>query len=157
MAKAANPIPAGLRTVTPHITVNGAARFSEFLTRAFNGVELRRAEGPGGGLMHAEMRIGDSVIIFNDDFPAFHKTPLVSEGRLPVAFQIYVPDADATYAQAVAAGCQATMPLSDMFWGDRYGQVKDPFGFTWAIATRKEDLTQEEMAERQKAFFSAGA
>jgi len=150
MAKAKSPIPEGFRALTPHITVKGAVNYIDFLKRAFNGVELRRAPAPDGRLMHAEVRIGDSILMFNDDFPEYHPQP-IAEGRWPFVLQLYVPDADATFAQAVAAGCEVTFPLADQFWGDRYGHVRDPFGVTWAIATHTEDLTPEEMKQRQAA------
>ena|SRR5437867_7714793 len=153
MAKANSPIPPGFHTLTLHLTIqSGAASYIDFLKRAFNAVEVGRHMGPGGKIMHAEVRIGDSALMFNDDFPEFGLPP-VAEGRWPFVLNLYVPDADATFAQATAAGCQATMPLADQFWGDRYGQVKDPFGFTWAIASRKEDLTPEELHQRQAAMF----
>jgi PhnB protein len=132
--------------------VNGASDYIDFLKRAFGGVELSRSPGPGGKLMHASVRIGDSVLMLNDLFPEFGAKP-VTPGPWPLTIHLYVPDADATFAKAAAAGCTVTMPLSDQFWGDRYGQVRDPNGFTWAIATRKEIPTQEEMAQRQKAMF----
>ena len=157
MPKASNPVPAGFRTITPQLTVKGAADYIDFLKRAFNAVEISRAPGPGGKLMHAEVRIGDSILMFNDDFPEFGALPPMAEGRWPLTLHLYVPDADATFAQAAAAGCETTLPLGDQFWGDRYGQVKDPFGFSWAIATRKEELTPEEIRQREKAAFSAGA
>ena len=153
MAKANSPIPPGFHTLTLHLTIQGgAASYIDFLKRSFNAVEVNRHMGPGGKLMHAEVRIGDSALMFNDDFPEFGLPP-VAEGRWPFVLNLYVPDADATFAQATAAGCQATMPLADQFWGDRYGQVRDPFGFTWAIASRKEDLTPEELHQRQAAMF----
>jgi PhnB protein len=154
MAKSKNPIPEGFRTLTPHLTVKGAANYMDFLKRAFGAIEVSRAPGPGGKLMHAVARVGDSVLMFNDDFPEFGG-PAITEGHWPLALHLYVPDADATFAQATAAGCQVTMPLSDQFWGDRYGHVKDPFGFVWAIATHKEDLTREEIEKRQASAFGA--
>lgn len=136
--------------------VKGAAAYMDFLQRAFGAVEISRSPGPGGKLMHAQARIGDSMLMFSDDFSEeFHMPPL-AVGRLPVVLHLYVPDADATFAQAVAAGCQVTMPLSDQFWGDRYGHVSDPFGMQWAIATHKEDLTPAEIQERQKQAFAGG-
>lgn len=155
MAKSANPIPEGFRTLTPHLTVKNAAGYIEFLKRAFGAVEMNRAPAPGGKLMHAQVRIGDSILMFNDEFPEFGG-PLIAEGRWPLTLHLYVPDADAVFAQAVAAGCQATMPMTDQFWGDRYGHVKDPSGFTWAIATHTEDLTPEEIHQRQAAAFGGG-
>lgn len=156
MLKRVNPIPEGFRTLTPHLTVKGAANYIEFLKRAFNAVEIRRAQGPGGKLMHVEVRIGDSVLVFSDDFPEFGAPP-VAEGRWPITLHVYLPDADAAFAQATAAGCEVIMPLGDQFWGDRYGQVKDPFGFTWSIATHQEDLTSEVMQQRQTTAFGGGA
>ena len=155
MAKASSPVPAGFRTLTPHLVIKGgAADYIDFLKRAFNAVELGRSPGPGGKLMHVVVRIEDSLLMFNDDFPEFGSPP-IAEGHWPVTFHIYVPDADALFAQATAAGCRVTMPLTDQFWGDRYGQVKDPFGFNWSIGTHIEDLTPEEMAQRQAAASHA--
>jgi PhnB protein len=152
MAKATSPIPEGFRTLTPHLTVKGAANYIDFLKRAFGAVELGRAPGPGGKLMHATVRIGDSMLMFNDEFPEFCAPP-IAEGHWPLTLHLYVPDVDAAFARAVSAGCQVTMPLADQFWGDRYGHVKDPFGFVWAIATHKEELTPEEVKQRQPAAF----
>lgn len=150
MAKATNPIPSGFGTVTAHLAVKGAANYIDFLTSAFGAVELSRHAAPDGRLMHALVRIGNSLVMLNDDFPEFAGSP-IAEGRWPFVLHVYVPDADAAFAQATAAGCQVTYPLANQFWGDRYGHVKDPFGFTWAIATHVEDLTPEEMAKRQAA------
>jgi PhnB protein len=157
MAKAANPIPKGFRTLTPHLTIKGgAAEFMEFIKRAFSAEEVDRATGPGGKLMHATARIGDSMLMFNDEFPGFGEP--IGPGPWPLTLHLYVPDADALFAQATAAGCTVVMPLADQFWGERYGLVNDPFGFRWAIATRKEDLTPAEQRERQaKLFGGAGA
>src|SRR5947208_7897048 len=156
MTKAKNPVPEGFDTLTPHITVKNAAGYIDFLKRAFNALEVSRSPGPGGKLMHAHVRIGDSDLMFNDDFPEFGSPP-IAPGHWPVALHLYVADADATFAQATAAGCEVTMPLADQFWGDRYGQVKDPFGFRWAIATHKEDVTPEEMQQRAAKMFGGGA
>src|SRR5437762_6613024 len=108
MTKATNPIPEGFRTLTPHLTVTGAADYIDFLKRAFNAVEVSRAPGPGGKLMHAEVRIGNSPVIFADDFGAEFGMPPLAQGRMPFNLQLYVPDADASYVQAVDAGCKAT-------------------------------------------------
>jgi len=157
MAKAASPIPPGFHTVTPHLTIKGgAAAYIDFLKKAFNAVEIARSPGPGGKLMHAHVKIGDSNIMFADDFSAeFHMPPL-AEGRLPMHLHVYVPDADALFNQAVAAGAEVTMPIGDQFWGDRYGQLRDPFGIDWAIGSRQEDLTPAEMQERQAKLFGGG-
>jgi PhnB protein len=157
MAKTSNPIPPGFHTVTPHICVKGAAEYIEFLKKAFQAVEMSRSPGPGGKLMHAQVKIGDSILMFADDFSEeFHMPPL-AQGRLPLHLHLYVPDADAVFNRAVAAGATVTMPLGDQFWGDRYGQLLDPFGINWAIGTHMEDLTPQEIQERQaKAFGGHG-
>lgn len=155
MPKPANPIPPGFHTITPHLNVKGAAAYIEFLQRAFGGVEIARSPGPAGKLMHAEVRIGDSILMFADHFPEFGAPPYV-EGNYPIHFHVYVQDVDAIWEKAVAAGCTVTMPLADQFWGDRYGAVRDPFGFTWALATRKEELTVEEREARMKQAFAGG-
>ncbi|HEV2688696.1 MAG TPA: VOC family protein [Bryobacteraceae bacterium] len=155
MAQTVNPIPEGMHTITPHLTVDGAADYIDFLKRALGAVEISRSPGPGGKLMHASVRIGDSQLMLNDLFPEFGAKP-INPGPWPFVLHLYVPDADATFAQATAAGCTVTMPLADQFWGDRYGQVRDPHGFGWSIATRKEIPTAEEMTRRQKAMFGGG-
>src|SRR5215471_14650361 len=116
MAKAASPVPEGFHTVTPHLTVDGAAKYIDFLKRAFNAVELGRSPGPGGKLMHATLRIGDSMIMLADDFAAEFNMPPLAEGRLPFVLSLYVPDADAAWAKALAAGCEVNFPLADQFW-----------------------------------------
>ena len=156
MSKSANPIPPGFHSLTAHLSVSGAAAYIDFLKRAFNAIEIDRSPGPGGKLMHAEVRIGDSLLMFADDFTAEFGLPPLAQGRLPFQLHLYVPDADATWNQAVAAGCEVIMPIGDQFWGDRYGHVRDPFGFVWSIATRKEDLTPEELQERQAKAFAGG-
>jgi PhnB protein len=156
MAKATNPIPAGFHTLTPHITVNGAARYIDFLKQAFGGKELHRSPGPGGKVMHASVLIGDSIIMLADHFPEMGGPP-IAQGHWPILLHLYVPDADSAFEQAQAAGCTVTFPLADQFWGDRYGHVKDPFGFVWAIGTHIEDVTPEEMQQRQAKLFGASA
>src|SRR6185369_6684990 len=122
MAKARNPIPEGMNTVTPQLTVKKAAQAMEFYKKAFGATELTRQEGPGGVIMHASMKLGDSKFFVNDEMPGPQGTPAPS-GRSPVVLHLYVPDCDKLYNQAVAAGAKATLPLADQFWGDRYGQV----------------------------------
>lgn len=155
MPKATSPIPEGFHTLTPHLTVNGAVKYIDFLKRAFDAVQVSISPGQAGKLMHAHVRIGDSDLMFNDSFPE-HGSPPIAEGHWPFVLHLYVPDADAVFAQAVAVGCEVTMPLADQFWGDRYGHVKDPFGFTWAISTHIEDPTSAEIQEREKKLFRAG-
>jgi PhnB protein len=155
MAKAAQPVPPGFHTLTVHLTVRGCAGYIDFLKLAFGAVEISRSPGPGGKLMHASVRIGDSVLMLNDDFPEMGGPP-IAEGNWPLRLSLYVPDADAAWAQAIAAGCQIVFPLQDQFWGDRYGQVRDPAGFVWGIATHLEDFTPEEMQQRAAQAFGGG-
>jgi uncharacterized glyoxalase superfamily protein PhnB len=144
--------PANFADLTLHLSVNGASEYIEFLKKAFSAQEVDRSAMPDGRLMHATVRIGDSHLMLNDMFPEMGMPPF-AEGNLPVRINLYVPDADAQWAQATAAGCTVVFPLQDQFWGDRYGQVLDPKGFVWAIATRKEHLTPEEMRARAKKMF----
>jgi uncharacterized glyoxalase superfamily protein PhnB len=152
MSKVA-PIPAGFHTVTPHLVCEGAADAIEFYKKAFNAVELARMPGPDGKLMHAQLRIGTSNIMLVDDFPDWGSVgPKALKGS-PVTIHLYVEDTDALYNQAIAAGATAKMPPADMFWGDRYGVLIDPFGHSWSIATHQRDMTPEEMqAEMQKSM-----
>ncbi|ACC73207.1 VOC family protein [Paraburkholderia phymatum] len=145
---AVKPIPEGMHTLTPHIIVAGAAEAIEFYKKAFNAVEQVRLPGPGGKLMHASLKIGDSTLMLVDEMPdcggGASFGPKALKGT-PVVLHLYVNDADATIAQAQAAGAKVTMPATDMFWGDRYGQVEDPFGHRWSVATHKRDVTPDEM------------
>lgn len=145
--------PKDFSNVTLHLTVKGAAGYIDFLKKAFNAEEIDRSPMPDGRLMHATVKVGDSPIMLNDHFPEMGAPPIV-EGNLPLRINLYVPDADAQWAQALAAGCTVVFPLQDQFWGDRYGQVQDPKGFVWSIATRKEHLTRDEMDERAKKIFA---
>jgi PhnB protein len=152
MSQTQSYLPEGFTTVTLHLTVKGAADYIEFLKKAFNAEEVDRSPMPDGRLMHATVRIGDSRMMLNDHFPEMGSPP-IPEGSWPLRINLYVPDADAQWAQALAAGCTVVFPLQDQFWGDRYGQVLDPAGFIWSIATRKEHLTREEMNARAKKMF----
>jgi len=153
MAKTVKAIPEGYRSVTPHLVVRGAARAIEFYKRAFGAEEAMRIPSRDGQkVMHAELRIGDSLVFLNDEFPEMGARAPESLGGTPVTLHLYVQDADAVFARAVAAGARPLMPLQDMFWGDRYGKVADPFGHEWAIATHKEDLTPEEIGKRVAAL-----
>ncbi len=156
MSTSVNPIPPGFQSLSLHLNVEGAAAYIDFLKKAFGAVELSRSPGSGGKLRHALLKIGESMLMLSDDFSKEFGMPPVVRGNLPFHINLYVPDADATAAQAVAAGCQVTMPVSDQFWGDRYGLVRDPFGFAWAIATHKEDLTPAEIQARAAKAFGAG-
>ena len=154
MAKPGKPIPEGYHTVTPHLVIDGAAKAIAFYKKAFGAEEVYTMPGPGGKIMHAELRIGDSTIMLADQFPEYGSIAPQAGHPSPVVIHLYVKDVDAVADSAVKAGAELTMPVADMFWGDRYGKLKDPFGHSWSIATHKEDLTPEEMGERaSKAGF----
>lgn len=156
MNQAVRPIPEGYRTVTPHLVCEHAPDAIEFYKKAFGAVEIARLPGPDGKIMHAELRIGDSPIMLAQDYPEFgSRGPLALKGT-SVVIHLYVPDADAAWAQALDAGARPLMPLSDMFWGDRYGQVEDPFGHRWSIATHKRDLTPDQIMEGMNNMMSEG-
>ena len=156
MSPAAKPIPEGMHTVTPHLVVNGAAKAIDFYKRAFGAQELGRHPTPDGRIMHAAIRIGDSAIFLADEFPEMGSDRAPSNGA-SVVLHVYVPNVDTVFNQAVSAGAKVKMPLSNMFWGDRYGQVIDPFGHHWSLATHVEDVTPEEMKRRGEAMFSQPA
>jgi len=149
------PIPDGCHTVTPHLVVRGAGKALEFYKKAFGARELSCCCGPDGkSVMHAEMQIGNSHVYLCDECPEMGaKSPLAYEGS-PVTIHLYVEDADAVFNQAVKAGAEVAMPIADMFWGDRYGALKDPFGHNWSVATHKEDLTPQEMQKRMAETFA---
>src|SRR5437868_13558008 len=144
------PIPEGYHTVTPSLVVNDGARALDFYKRAFGAQERFRMEGPPGKIGHAEIKIGDSMIMLSDEFPGMGARSPQSLGGSPVTIFLYVNDVDTAFKQAVDAGAKVEMPLADMFWGDRFGRVSDPFGHLWAMATHKEDLTPEEIDKRAK-------
>jgi PhnB protein len=156
MAKAKNAIPPGLHSVTPHLITENAARAIDWYKRAFGAEEVGgRALGPDGRVMHAEIRIGNSVVYLNDAMGGGQSAKAL--GGAPVGLWIYTEDADALYNRAVAAGATVAPgemgKLQDQFWGDRCGTLIDPEGFFWTIATRKEDFTPEEMKARFDAFL----
>ena len=149
------PIPEGCHTLTPYLTVDNAAQAIEFYKRAFGATERMRMPAPDGKIGHAELEIGDSVFMLSDPFPqATQKTPKELGGTTAGVF-VYVEDVDAVVEQAVNAGATVTMAVEDMFWGDRFGSVVDPFGHSWSVATHKEDLTPEQIAERGKEAMAA--
>jgi uncharacterized glyoxalase superfamily protein PhnB len=141
------PIPEGMHSLTPHLVCKGAADAMAWYTRAFNAVELGRLAGPDGKLMHGIMRIGDSCFMLNDEFPEHGCMGPRSPGGSAVTMHLYVENADAAFGQAVEAGATVRMPLEDMFWGDRYGTIEDPFGHSWAIATHQQDLTDQQIKD----------
>ena len=141
------PVPHGMHTVTPHLVCAGGADAIEFYKKAFNAVEVTRLPGKDGKLMHAMIRIGDSPVMLMDEFPDWGTFGPKSLKSTPVVIHLQVEDADAMIKQAAAAGGKVTLPVSEMFWGDRYGQVTDPFGHLWSIATHVRDLTPEEIQQ----------
>jgi PhnB protein len=138
-------IPHGMHSITPHLVCAGAAKAIEFYKAAFGAQENGRLAGPDGKLVHASVTIGDSYVMLVDEAPEWGAlSPKTLKGT-PVTIHLYVDDVDAVYAQAVKAGATPAMPVQDMFWGDRYGTVLDPFGHSWSIATHKQDLSFEEI------------
>ena len=151
----AKPIPEGFRTITPHMVVRDAAAAIEFYKKAFGAEELVRMPGPDGkSVMHAEIKIGDSVFMMCEECPSGEgaKSPQTLNGTT-MSIHLYVEDADAVYNRAVEAGAKPTMPLMETFWGDRFGVLTDPFGHNWYVATHVKDLTPEEMQKGAEEFF----
>jgi PhnB protein len=151
MASAKRAVPEGFHTITPQLTLDNAAKAIDWYKQALGAEEVSRHTGPDGNIMHAELRIGDSRIMLNDAMMG-GKGPLALGGS-PISLWIYVEDCDALFTRAVGAGGQVRMPMADQFWGDRCGSVSDPHGYSWTIATRKEDLTGQEMEQRAAEFF----
>jgi uncharacterized glyoxalase superfamily protein PhnB len=157
MTQSAKPIPEGKNTIIPHLTVRGAQQAIDFYKRAFGAQEVYLAPGPDGkSLMHAEIKIRGSMVFLAEEQPEGQGcggSPL-RLGGTPVVLNFYVEDVDAAFQRAVKAGAKPEMPPADMFWGDRYCQVTDPFGHRWALATHKEDLTGEQIGKRAQEFFA---
>jgi len=155
MAKAVKAVPEGFRTITPSLVVRGGAQAIEFYKKAFGAEELVRMPGPDGkGIMHAELKIGDSIFFLVDESPQMASKSPQTLGGSTGALHLYVADVDAAFKRAVSAGARASMPVADMFWGDRYGKVTDPFGHEWGLGTHKEDVSPADMEKRAKAFFA---
>jgi PhnB protein len=159
MSKAGKPIPEGYHSLTPHITVKGAKQAIEFYKKAFGAKQrVEPFMGPDGtSVMHAELQIGDSMLMLNDEFPDWGCFGPATKGSGGWCIHLYVSNADEVFEQAVKAGAAVTMPIQNMFWGDRYGKVKDPFGHEWSIATHKEDLTREQLAERASCAMATSS
>ena len=151
---AANPIPEGYHSLQIYLAVEDAAKAIDFYKEAFGAEETVRMPGPDGKVAHAELQIGDSKLMLSDPFPHSNVRPPSERGGATASIFMYVDDVDATFEQAQRAGATVVSELEDMFWGDRFGTVADPFGHSWAMATRKEDLSEEEMAERSKAAMA---
>ncbi len=152
------PVPERFHTITPHMVIKNAADAIEFYKKAFGAERVSRHMTPDGQLiMHATLKIGDSMLMVSDECPEGQGcpgwvSPQTNQGTT-VALHLYVENVDAVFKQAVDAGCKPTMPPMDAFWGDRYGQVFDPYGHCWSIATHKKDLTQEEIARAAREIF----
>ena len=150
--KGVQRVPEHMHTITPHLVLKGAGEAIEFYRKAFGAIEHYRMPMPDGAIMHAEIQIGGSVFFLNDEMMGA-KSPQTLGGS-PVTIHLQVEDVDALWNQAVAAGCQVAMPLADMFWGDRYGMLADPFGHSWSMASHIEDVPPEEMGQRAAAAMS---
>ena len=156
----AKSIPEGYHAVTPSFTFKDSQKAIEFYKKAFGAKVLDLMPDPSGRrTMHATMQIGNSIVMMGDEMPGAENCMKSAEtlGNSPISLYVYVPDADAAFKQAVAAGGTATMPVADMFWGDRCGSLKDPFGYSWMIATHKQDLTNEQIQKGAEAFFASMA
>ena len=154
MRHSVQSIPKGYHSVTPSLVVNDGARAIDFYKRAFGAQEKSRLDGPDGKVVHAELKIGDSLIMLSDELPeSSTRSPRTLRGS-SVGIFLYVDNVDDVFRQAVSAGATAEAQPSDMFWGDRFGALTDPFGHHWSLATHKEDVSREEMAKRGKEFMS---
>jgi PhnB protein len=152
MAAKVKPIPDGFHSITPYLTVDNAKEAIDFYKRAFDAKETVRMDGPDGKISHAEVKIGDSILMVSDAMPGA-RTPRALNGT-PVNIFLYVDDVDTVFNRARSAGAKVDAPLEDMFWGDRYGKLTDPFGHSWSVATHKEDVAPAEMKKRAEAAMA---
>jgi PhnB protein len=153
-----NPVPKGFSTITPYLSIDGAATAIDWYKKAFGAKEIYREPTPDGKLMHAQIKIGDSIVMLSDIFPGPNAPSLNAGARSPVTLHIYMKNVDKLWQQAIDAGAKAVMPLDNMFWGERYGQLTDPFGHAWSIAEQVK-MSKAERDEKQKqtmAMFSQG-
>jgi uncharacterized glyoxalase superfamily protein PhnB len=155
--KKVEAVPKAYGSITPGLAVRGAAEAIAFYERAFGARELYRMPGPDGRVMHAEIQLGDSIVMLGDEAPEMGAPSPATVGGSTVALLFYVPDVDAAYARAVAAGATSVQGPADMFWGDRYAQVRDPFGHRWSIATHVADLSPEQIQAGMEAWMASGA
>jgi uncharacterized glyoxalase superfamily protein PhnB len=153
----AKPIPDGFHTLTPHLVYAGASDAIAFLAKAFGAVELSRLEGPGGKIMNAQLRIGNSMLMVVDEFPDWGSFGPKALKGTSVTVHLFVEDVDAVVARAVAAGATLVMPVADMFWGDRYGVLLDPYGHQWSVATHQRDLSPQQIAEGMRSAVPPAA
>jgi PhnB protein len=154
MTASVKPVPEGFHTATPTLIVRNAAEAIEFYKSVFDAEERMRMPSPDGKIMHAELKIGDSIIFLSDEFPNMGgKSPQTLGGHSGGVY-LYVPDVDDVFHRALAAGGKASTPVTDMFWGDRHGNFTDPFGHSWGVSTHVEDVSEEEMGKRAEAFYA---
>ena len=149
---AVKPIPDGYHSVTPYIIVKGAAKAIDFYKNAFGATELMRFPGPNNTVMHAEIKIGDSVVMLADEHESGPYRSPIAVGGTPISLMVYVEDVDTVFNQAVSLGAKSTREVEDQFYGDRSGNLTDPFGHVWTIATHKEDVSSDEMERRMAAL-----
>jgi PhnB protein len=154
MPEKVKPIPEGYHSITPSLVIRGASKAIDWYTKALGAQELYRMPGPDGRIMHAEIKIGTSVVMMNDEMPEMGGKGPLTLGGTPVSLMVYCEDSDALFNRAVGAGATVRMPMEDAFWGDRWGMVVDPFGHIWAIATRKKSLSVEEMKRAMDEFMA---
>jgi PhnB protein len=154
MTDAVKPIPEGYHVVTPYLIIKGAAEAIEFYKTAFGAQELCRMPGPDGKVGHAEIKIGDSILMLSDEMEEMGFRSAQSLGGCPVGFVIYVEDVDTEFQRALDAGAALSRPLENKFYGDRMGSVRDPFGYEWSLGTHIEDVTPEEMSKRMEAEYA---
>ncbi len=150
-------IPDGYHTVTASLTLKDGAAAIDFYQRAFGAREIMRVASPDGKIMHAEIQVGDSRIMLADEYPGIGCVSPVSAGHATSSLYLYVPDVDAAFARAVGAGAKVVMPVTDMFWGDRFAAVDDPSGHRWGLATHVEDPSPAEFERRRQEFFASMA
>ena len=154
MATKVKPIPKGFHSITPMLTVGDVNKAIDFYQRALGAEEHMRFSGPDGSIMHAELKVGDSIIMLGGEQPEMGCRGPQTLGGTPVSLYLYVKDVDKAFQRATSAGATVTKPVADMFWGDRCGQFVDPFGHKWSLATHKEDLSQVDVQKRGEAFFA---
>jgi PhnB protein len=152
---AVKPIPEGYHTVTPYLAVDDAAEAIDYYKKVFGAKERVRMDAPGGKIGHAELEVGDSLVMLSDPFPQASAKPPQELGGTSVSVFLYVEDVDAVVKQAVDSGATITMEVADQFWGDRMGTFRDPFGHSWSVGTHVEDVPPAEMAERAKSAMAA--
>jgi len=151
----AQPIPSGYHSVTPSLTLKDCQKAIDFYKKAFNAKVLDLAPNPvGTGIMHAVIQIGNSLLMMGDEAPGMSAKSAETLGATPISLYLYVPNVDEAFQQALNAGAVATMPVADMFWGDRAGNLKDPFGYTWMLATHLQDLSKDQIKKGAEAFFA---